>query len=106
LWHGKPVPFRGACSTAFSGELQEYAVTDAQIERAALYRTLRQLEENGYVVSEWDVETGGPARRLYTLTSSGEKHLEEWAAVLDHVSKSMQRFVKEVRRMKAENSAV
>jgi DNA-binding PadR family transcriptional regulator len=31
--------------------LGEYALTDAQIERAALYRTLRTLEENGYVTS-------------------------------------------------------
>jgi PadR family transcriptional regulator PadR len=81
-----------------SGELQEHALTDAEIERAALYRTLRQLETNGNVVSEWDVGTGGPARRVYRLTPRGERHLEEWAAVLDHVSRSMARFVREARR--------
>jgi len=27
------------------------------------------------------------------LTAQGERHLEEWATVLDHVSKSMARFV-------------
>ena len=77
-----------------AGALQEHALTDAKIERAALYRTLRQLERNGNVVSEWDVETGGPARRVYRLTPNGERHLDEWAAVLQHVSKSMTRFVK------------
>jgi PadR family transcriptional regulator PadR len=69
-------------------------LTDAKIERAALYRTLRQLEKNGNVISKWDVENGGPARRVYKLTPHGEKHLDEWAVVLDHVSKSMTRFVK------------
>jgi DNA-binding PadR family transcriptional regulator len=58
------------------------------------------LEKNRNVISEWDVDKGGPARRVYKLTSNGEKHLEEWAAVLDHVSKSMGRFVKEVRSLR------
>jgi DNA-binding PadR family transcriptional regulator len=81
-----------------SGDLEEYALTDAEIERAALYRTLRQLENNGNVKSEWDVHNAGPARRVYKLTAKGEKHLWEWADVLEHVSKSMARFVKETAR--------
>lgn len=81
-----------------AGDLEEHALTDAAIERGALYRTLRQLEENGNVASEWDTETGGPARRVYRLTAAGERHLEEWAVVLDHVSKSMVRFVRKARR--------
>jgi PadR family transcriptional regulator, regulatory protein PadR len=82
------------------GALQEHALTDAKIERAALYRTLRQLERNGNVVSEWDVETGGPARRVYRLTPNGEKHLDEWAEVLQNVSKSMTRFVKTAQTLR------
>jgi len=82
-----------------SGDLQEHALTDAEIERAALYRTLRQLEMNGNVVSEWDTDQNGPARRVYKLTGKGERHLEEWATVLDHVSKSMARFVKSAKAL-------
>jgi poly-beta-hydroxybutyrate-responsive repressor len=81
-----------------AGDLQQHALTDAEIERGALYRTLRQLEENGNVASEWDTDTGGPARRVYRLTARGEEHLEEWITVLDHVSKSMARFVREGRK--------
>lgn len=84
-----------------AGELRDFALTDAAIERAALYRTLRQLERNGNVVSEWDGDGSGPARRVYRLTAAGERHLEEWATVLDHVSKSMARFVKESRKVLA-----
>jgi PadR family transcriptional regulator PadR len=78
-------------------DLRQHAFTDAEIEVSALYRTLRQLEQNDCVTSEWDVEGSGPARRLYKLTSHGEKHLEEWITVLGHISKSMSRFVKEAR---------
>jgi DNA-binding PadR family transcriptional regulator len=80
-----------------AGDLRQYALTDAEIEKAALYRTLRQLELNGNVASEWETDKSGPARRVYRLTAEGERHLEEWATVLDHVSKSMIRFVKQAR---------
>lgn len=80
-----------------AGDLHKHALTDAEIERAALYRTLRQLEMNGNVSSEWDTDQNGPARRVYKLTARGEQHLEEWASVLEHVSKSMARFVRTVR---------
>ncbi len=83
-----------------SRDLQEYALTDAEIERGALYRTLRRLETNGNVVSQWDSKKGGPARRVYKLTAKGERHLEEWATVLEHVSKSMASFVAETQRLK------
>ena len=82
-----------------SNGLEEHALTDAVIERAALYRTLRNLEANGNVVSEWETEGSGPARRVYKLTKRGEEHLQEWAAVLDHVAGSMKRFVSEVRTL-------
>jgi PadR family transcriptional regulator PadR len=84
-----------------SGDLQEHALTDAQIERGALYRTLRQLESNGNVVSAWDIDGSGPARRVYRLTAKGERHLGEWATVLQHVSRSMARFVAETKRINA-----
>jgi len=80
-------------------DLQEHALTDAAIERAALYRTLRNLETNGNVVSEWETDQGGPARRVYKLTRKGEEHVQEWAAVLDHVASAMARFVKETRAL-------
>jgi len=80
-----------------SRALQDHALTDAEVERAALYRTLRQLEANGNVVSEWETDRGGPARRVYSLTPEGEHHLMEWTVVLGHLSKSMAGFVKDAR---------
>ncbi|MFB3812652.1 MAG: PadR family transcriptional regulator [Terriglobales bacterium] len=82
-----------------SAELQDYALTDAEIDRAALYRTLRQLEANGMVSSDWQLHNGAPARRIYKLTARGERHLQEWAAVLNKVSKSMARFVDQARKL-------
>ena len=77
-----------------AAELREHALTDASIEAAALYKTLRQLEQNDCVTSEWDVTGKGPAKRVYCLTPHGEDHLVEWITVLDHVARSMTRFVR------------
>jgi len=77
-----------------AAELREHALTDASIEAAALYKTLRQLEQNDCVTSEWDVTGKGPAKRVYCLTPRGEEHLAEWITVLDHVARSMTRFVR------------
>jgi poly-beta-hydroxybutyrate-responsive repressor len=82
-----------------SNGLAKYAFTDAEIERAALYRTLKILEANGFVVSKWDVEGSGPARKLYSLTREGERHLRQWAQVLNKVSNSMSQFVRKVEAL-------
>jgi PadR family transcriptional regulator PadR len=75
-----------------SAGLTEYALTDAEIERAALYRTLRRLEQNGYVTSAWESEHAGPARRIYSLTDVGHEHLREWGEVLERLGGAMLKF--------------
>ena len=87
-----------------AGALNEHALTDAEIERAALYRTLRQLEANGNVISEWDTSGSGPARHIYRLTDSGEEHLREWHVVLGNLAHSMARFVNEMSTLEQEKN--
>jgi PadR family transcriptional regulator, regulatory protein PadR len=77
--------------------LQGHTLTDSQIERAALYRTLQQLEANGHVVSSWDVTGRGPARHMYALTPQGENHLRDWQKVLENLSSSLLRFLEEMQ---------
>ncbi len=80
-----------------AGELNEHALTDSRIDHAALYRTLRALEQNGHVVSEWDTSQAGPARRVYRLTESGRRHLGEWLVVLEHLSDGLRRLTASIR---------
>lgn len=74
--------------------LGQYALTDATIEGAALYRTLRTLEANGYVSSTWE-HGDGPARRNYSLTASGVAHLCDWSNLLGALGKAMIEFARE-----------
>ena len=82
-----------------AGELNNHSLTDTKIDRGALYRTLQRLESNGYVQSEWDTSSTGPARHIYRITESGRNHLEEWTIVLDNLAKSMESFILDVKAL-------
>ena len=49
------------------------------VDQGNFYRLLRQLEKDALVTSEWDITSGGPAKRIYSITDAGEKYLEMWA---------------------------
>ncbi len=57
-----------------------------------LYRTLRQMEKEGVVESEWETSKGGPARRMYTITDAGEAYLDFWAQALEQYQRNMDSF--------------
>lgn len=77
--------------------ISSYALTDSQIDRSALYRTLRTLEENGYVRSRWETESAGPARRVYSLTKPGREHLREWSQLMERLGGALLAFSRQVR---------
>ena len=79
--------------------LQNHTLTDAEIDRGALYRTLQRLETMGHVTSDWDTSGSGPARHIYSITQNGRDHLREWAAVLNNLSRSMESFVRDVKSL-------
>jgi PadR family transcriptional regulator, regulatory protein PadR len=62
------------------------------IDQGNFYRLLRQLEKDALVTSEWDVTTGGPAKRVYAITEAGEKYLETWAGSLSYYQKMLDQF--------------
>lgn len=52
------------------------------VDPGSVYRTLRQLERDGLLESDWDTASGGPARRRYSLTDAGRIYLDGWAGAL------------------------
>jgi PadR family transcriptional regulator PadR len=56
------------------------------IHPSVVYRTLREMEELGWIQSDWDTsQTQGPPRRIYRLASQGEEALEGWKHELGKV---------------------
>ena len=58
-----------------------------------IYRHLRDMEENGWVKSEWHTEGTGPAKRIYHLTAEGEEILSFWIGYLDQQARKLANFI-------------
>jgi len=57
---------------------------DDEPDHAGVYRTLKQMESQGYVESQWDVQVeAGPARRVFSLTETGMACLRRWLETLE-----------------------
>lgn len=79
---------------AVANELQ---LTEVPIDAAAIYRALRQLEEDGLVTSTWDTSRPGPARRNYKLTPAGRHRLRDWIEVIERRAEALRNFVNQAR---------
>lgn len=62
------------------------------LDHGNFYRTLRQLEKDSLVTSVWDTTSGGPAKRIYSLTEAGEQYLDMWAGSLSEYQKMLNSF--------------
>jgi PadR family transcriptional regulator len=67
---------------AIIGQLSEMGAGESGVDVGQVYKTLRDLEAAGHVVSKWELEPSGPPRRDYQLTRAGWFALEEWRAVM------------------------
>lgn len=62
------------------------------LDHGNFYRLLRQLEKENLVTSFWDTSSGGPAKRVYSITEAGEKYLDMWAKSLSEYQKLLNQF--------------
>ena len=74
-------------------QMSEYGLS--QIDPSAVYRALRDMEEQGLVTSSWDEKkTQGPPRRVYRLTALGNEALALWIADLQETQKRIDYVLK------------
>jgi PadR family transcriptional regulator, regulatory protein PadR len=64
-----------------------------RVDVGNLYRTLRSLEDEGLVTSEWQPELPGPAKRTYTLTAEGHAVLASWLAAVEQLRDGLTMFL-------------
>jgi len=60
-------------------KLDSFGFPKANPDPAMVYRTLRYLEKEGFVLSKWNTKEAGPAKRIYELTQKGLGLLHLWA---------------------------
>ena len=69
------------------------------IDQGYVYRTLRQMEKDDLVESQWDTSSGGPAKRIYSITKNGEDYLSTWATSLEDYQRTLNRFLEMYERL-------
>ena len=66
---------------------------------AGVYKSLRQMQQEGLVTSTWELSTCGPARRVYSLTSDGRDLLDAWALTLEQNRNILNLFLHRVQQL-------
>ena len=95
LHHG---PAHGYCLLE---RLGEFGLGD--LDSSVVYRTLRDMEQRGWVASTWDEEEAqGPPRRVYQLTEVGDeilgwhtRELHEARGMIDRLLSAYTRHMEE-----------
>ena len=70
------------------------------INPGTVYRTLRKMERDGLCESEWETPTssGGPARRVYSITDAGGAYLDLWVRSMEQYQQTMDDFLQAYKR--------
>ena len=76
-------------------KLDNFGFPKAKPDSAMVYRTLRYLEKEGFVVSKWDTKGTGPAKRNYGLTQKGMGLLHLWAESIAMRKQVLEKFLKQ-----------
>jgi DNA-binding PadR family transcriptional regulator len=76
------------------GRLDELGVAPEGIDPGMVYRTLRSMDDEGLVRTEWGLE-GDQPRREYRLTEEGACALEDWMDVMAERKRLIEHFLEQ-----------
>ena len=78
----------------------EFGFTEAGSDPGAIYRTLKLLASEGFIISQWDTDKLGPARKIYSVTDGGLELLSSWAEGIKERKKYLESFLKRYNKLK------
>jgi len=77
--------------------IQEFGFVEGEPPPGMVYRHLRKLEGDGLVISEWETEGSGPAKRIYRLTTDGAEVLALWVEHMERQAQKLGTFIERYR---------
>ena len=83
-------------------KLSNVGVVDVEMDPSPIYKVLRTLEEGGLAVSEYGDGDGGPARKVYRLTTKGNETLAFMAGRIDRATGIIEWFQGKYDELKGE----
>ncbi|KGK92047.1 PadR family transcriptional regulator [Desulfosporosinus sp. HMP52] len=79
-------------------KINESGFSEIEADPATIYRNLRRMEEDGLVLSQWETEHTGPARRSYQLSPEGHQALEYCVQLISDKVNNMTAFLDQYRQ--------
>jgi PadR family transcriptional regulator, regulatory protein PadR len=83
---------------ALIGRLNDLCLAPNGVDVGMAYRTLRELEADGLMISAWAADDGAP-RRAYRLTPAGRQALDEWISVMRERGRLVDAFLDQADRL-------
>jgi len=74
---------------AIAREIERRTDDALRISEGSLYPALRSLENDEFVESAWEVQSSGPARRIYKLTEKGKGALAQQVSMWRQFTKAV-----------------
>jgi DNA-binding PadR family transcriptional regulator len=87
-----------AYGSALIARLDELCLAPNGVDVGMAYRTLRELEAEGLLTSQWFADDGAP-RRTYRLTATGRQTLGEWTSVMRERGRLVEAFLRQADRL-------
>lgn len=85
--------------------LSQFGFTPGAVDTSVVYRVLREMEEAGWVSSQWDTSSSGPPRRVYTVTPNGGAYLVTWINDLRCTRDEIDQFIDAYTRQESGRGA-
>ena len=75
-------------------QIGRFGFDSQEFDPSLIYRTLREMEDVGWIQSRESTESKGPPRRVYSLSGEGIDQLAFWASDLRRVRNEIDAFLK------------
>ena len=85
--------------------LRQFGFTSGTVDASVVYRILREMEDGGWVTSQWDTAGSGPPRRVYSVTPDGEEYLAAWINDLRCTRDEIDQFIETYTRQQSARGA-
>lgn len=76
---------------------------EEELNVGSLYRTLRKMEKQELVTSQWEKGDSGPRKRVYQVTDKGKEELSYWVEVMKTRKKRIENLIHRYKCLEKES---
>lgn len=79
-------------------DLRQKGIIDGDLDAGVVYRYLREMEEEGLLIAEWQTEGPGVPRKVYRVTPSGQEFIHGCMLNLQRTQQRLEHLFKLYRK--------